>query len=98
MASTAEATTSLALTCRPEPLKPTTSLRTVVDGPATGGPCLALSTSNVSHGFIQFDSGDTYYLFLEDNDDGAECYGLSAASMVSWIKDFSNTYHSKLGV
>ncbi|KAI0761118.1 glycoside hydrolase family 25 protein [Irpex lacteus] len=37
-------------------------------------------------------------LDIEYNDDGAECYGLSAASMVSWIKDFSNTYHSKLGV
>ena len=33
-----------------------------------------------------------------DNPSGATCYGLSAASMVSWIKDFSNTYHSKTGV
>ena len=29
-----------------------------------------------------------------DNDDGAECYGLSASAMVSWIQDFSNTYHA----
>ncbi|KAI0697030.1 glycoside hydrolase family 25 protein [Cytidiella melzeri] len=36
-------------------------------------------------------------LDIEYNDDGAECYGLSAASMVSWIKDFSNSYHAKLG-
>ncbi|VDB89354.1 unnamed protein product [Peniophora sp. CBMAI 1063] len=28
----------------------------------------------------------------------AECYGLSASAMVSWIKDFSNTYHSSTGV
>ncbi|KIP06352.1 glycoside hydrolase family 25 protein [Phlebiopsis gigantea 11061_1 CR5-6] len=27
-----------------------------------------------------------------------ECYGLSASAMVSWIADFSNTYHSKTGV
>ncbi|KAG2339886.1 glycoside hydrolase family 25 protein [Suillus weaverae] len=25
---------------------------------------------------------------------GSECYGLSASSMVSWIKSFSNQYHS----
>ena len=30
-----------------------------------------------------------------DNPYGATCYGLSAAGMVSWIKDFSNTYYSK---
>ncbi|KAH9917661.1 glycoside hydrolase family 25 protein [Epithele typhae] len=29
---------------------------------------------------------------------GNECYGLSASAMVSWIKDFSNTYHSSVGV
>ncbi|KAF5390923.1 hypothetical protein D9757_004056 [Collybiopsis confluens] len=33
-------------------------------------------------------------LDIEYNDDGAECYGLSASAMVSWIKDFSNTYHA----
>jgi hypothetical protein len=32
-----------------------------------------------------------------DNPYGAECYGMSAAGMVSWIMDFSNTYHSKTG-
>ncbi|KAI0262558.1 glycoside hydrolase family 25 protein [Gloeopeniophorella convolvens] len=28
----------------------------------------------------------------------AGCYGLTAAAMVSWIKDFSSTYHSKTSV
>jgi len=32
-----------------------------------------------------------------DNPYGATCYGLSQASMVSWIRDFSNTYNSKTG-
>ncbi|KAF7326108.1 Secreted hydrolase [Mycena kentingensis (nom. inval.)] len=33
-------------------------------------------------------------LDIEYNPSGAECYGLSASSMVAWIKDFSNTYHA----
>lgn len=33
-----------------------------------------------------------------DNPSGAECYGLSASAMVSWIEDFSNTYHAATGV
>ncbi|TBU36833.1 glycoside hydrolase family 25 protein [Dichomitus squalens] len=37
-------------------------------------------------------------LDIEYNPSGAECYGLSASEMVSWIKDFSNTYHSSTGV
>ncbi|KAL0959552.1 hypothetical protein HGRIS_011266 [Hohenbuehelia grisea] len=36
-------------------------------------------------------------LDIEYNPYGATCYGLSAASMVAWIRDFSNTYHSKTG-
>ncbi|KAK7451788.1 hypothetical protein VKT23_012467 [Stygiomarasmius scandens] len=36
-------------------------------------------------------------LDIEYNPSGAECYGLSASAMVSWIKDFSTTYHSKTG-
>lgn len=32
-----------------------------------------------------------------DNPYGATCYGLSQSAMVAWIKDFSNTYHSKTG-
>ncbi|PIL23614.1 hypothetical protein GSI_14927 [Ganoderma sinense ZZ0214-1] len=37
-------------------------------------------------------------LDIEYNPSGAECYGLSASAMVSWIQDFSNTYHSHTGV
>ncbi|KAI0075216.1 glycoside hydrolase family 25 protein [Panus rudis PR-1116 ss-1] len=37
-------------------------------------------------------------LDIEYNPSGAECYGLSASAMVSWVRDFSNTYHSKTGV
>ncbi|KAI4141378.1 MAG: hypothetical protein L6R39_005374 [Caloplaca ligustica] len=34
-------------------------------------------------------------LDIEYNPNGATCYGLSQASMVNWIQDFVNTYHSK---
>lgn len=34
-------------------------------------------------------------LDIEYNPSGATCYGLSQASMVAWIKDFSDTYHAK---
>jgi GH25 family lysozyme M1 (1,4-beta-N-acetylmuramidase) len=37
-------------------------------------------------------------LDIEWNPYGADCYGLSAAQMVQWILDFSNTYHSRTGV
>ncbi|KIK94992.1 glycoside hydrolase family 25 protein [Paxillus rubicundulus Ve08.2h10] len=30
--------------------------------------------------------------FLAHGDHGAECYGLTASAVVSWAKDFSNTY------
>ncbi|KAJ7269566.1 glycoside hydrolase family 25 protein [Mycena rebaudengoi] len=33
-------------------------------------------------------------LDIEYNPSGASCYGLSAAAMVSWISDFSQTYHA----
>ncbi|KAJ8693935.1 hypothetical protein PTI98_008876 [Pleurotus ostreatus] len=36
-------------------------------------------------------------LDIEYNPNGAECYGLSAAAMVAWIHDFSNTYHAATG-
>ncbi|KAK0529520.1 hypothetical protein OC834_003660 [Tilletia horrida] len=36
-------------------------------------------------------------LDIEYGPNGNTCYGLSATSMVSWIKDFSDTYHSKTG-
>lgn len=32
---------------------------------------------------------------LENNPSEEACYGLSQSDMVSWIKDFSNTYHDK---
>ena len=36
--------------------------------------------------------------YWTDNPYGNDtCYGLSATSMVSWIHDFSNTYHSGVG-
>jgi len=36
-------------------------------------------------------------LDIEYNPYGATCYGLSAPAMVNWIRDFSNTYHSRVG-
>ncbi|MFB9906318.1 lysozyme [Allokutzneria oryzae] len=36
-------------------------------------------------------------LDIEYNPYGATCYGLSQAAMVSWIKDFSDTYRSRTG-
>jgi len=33
-------------------------------------------------------------LDIEYNPSGAECYGLTASGMVSWIADFSNTYQA----
>jgi len=36
-------------------------------------------------------------LDIEYNPYGATCYGLSDAAMVSWIRSFSDTYHSRTG-
>jgi len=36
-------------------------------------------------------------LDIEYNPYGATCYGLSQSGMVSWIRDFSNTVHSRTG-
>lgn len=36
-------------------------------------------------------------LDIEYNPSGATCYGLSASAMVSWIKDFGNTYKAAVG-
>nr|QNJ46245.1 GH25 muramidase [Paracremonium inflatum] len=36
-------------------------------------------------------------LDLEYNPSGSTCYGLSQSSMVQWISDFIDTYHSKTG-
>ncbi len=61
-------------------------------------PCLVRLTSSVRP--IPALSGVAVELtsWMKDNPNGAECYGLSASAMVSWIKDFSNTYHSHTGV
>ncbi|KAG6334825.1 hypothetical protein ID866_4262 [Astraeus odoratus] len=34
---------------------------------------------------------------LESNPYGDQCYGLSSSAMVTWITDFSNTYHAATG-
>lgn len=36
--------------------------------------------------------------WMVDNPSGAECYGLSTSAMVSWIANFSITYHSATGM
>lgn len=36
-------------------------------------------------------------LDMEYNPSGSTCYGLSASSMVAWIRDFGETYKSKTG-
>ncbi|GAA1157874.1 GH25 family lysozyme M1 (1,4-beta-N-acetylmuramidase) [Kitasatospora gansuensis] len=36
-------------------------------------------------------------LDIEYNPYGATCYGLTRAAMVSWIRDFSNTVHTRTG-
>ena len=61
-----------------------------VAGPAMVSPYLERLTLNVSTFCVtlvlsQIDSLDNPY--------GTECYGLSALAMVSWIQDFSDTYH-----
>ena len=56
-------------------------------------------TSNVNICVNTPEAGrDAKMLLHLDNPSGATCYGLSHAAMVSWIKDFSNTYHKKSGV
>ncbi|KZF21457.1 glycoside hydrolase family 25 protein [Xylona heveae TC161] len=51
----------------------------------------------LAHGGGWSDDGITLpgMLDIEYNPSGATCYGLSQSSMVSWIQDFVNTYHSK---
>jgi GH25 family lysozyme M1 (1,4-beta-N-acetylmuramidase) len=51
----------------------------------------------VAHGGGWSKDGKTFpgMLDIEYNPYGAECYGLSHASMVSWILSFSNEYHAK---
>jgi hypothetical protein len=42
---------------------------------------------------VSFDA----HRITSDNPYGATCYGLSQSAMVNWIRDFSNTYHSRTG-
>nr|QNJ46248.1 GH25 muramidase [Aspergillus inflatus] len=51
----------------------------------------------LAHGGGWSDDGKTLpgMIDLEYNPYGQTCYDLSAAKMVDWIKDFSNTYHAK---
>ncbi|MBO0768892.1 MAG: lysozyme [Solirubrobacterales bacterium] len=51
----------------------------------------------VNHGGAWSADGKTLpgLLDIEYNPNGAECYGLSKSQMVSWIRDFVNTYHAK---
>ncbi len=53
----------------------------------------------VSHGGGWSGDGKTLpgMLDIEWDPYGADCYGLSAGSMVSWIQDFTNTYRSLTG-
>jgi GH25 family lysozyme M1 (1,4-beta-N-acetylmuramidase) len=53
----------------------------------------------VSHGGGWSADGKTLpgALDIEYNPYGAECYGLSQSSMVSWIRAFINEYHAKTG-
>jgi hypothetical protein len=57
---------------------------------AAGLPMASLSpgrlTSNVSPGDVSL--SDPSLRYETDNPSAADCYGLSASSMVSWIKSF----------
>ncbi|MGY0058490.1 lysozyme [Streptomyces sp. LZ34] len=59
----------------------------------------AQATYFVNHGGGWSKDGKTLpgALDMEYNPYGATCYGKSASAMVSWIKDFSNTYKSLTG-
>lgn len=77
------------------PPKPSTSSLTVVVGPVTVR-LLSRFLENTSP-LTVLPPGITLpgMLDIEYNPNGATCYGLSQSAMVSWIKDFVNTYHSK---
>lgn len=59
----------------------------------------AQATHFVSHGGGWSRDGKTLpgTLDMEYNPYGADCYGKSASAMVSWIKDFTDTYKSLTG-
>ncbi|KQV12391.1 MULTISPECIES: lysozyme [unclassified Kitasatospora] len=59
----------------------------------------AQATWFVNHGGGWSADGKTLppALDIEYNPYGATCYGLSQSAMVSWIRDFSNTVHTRTG-
>ncbi|KAI8575298.1 hypothetical protein K450DRAFT_262467 [Umbelopsis ramanniana AG] len=59
----------------------------------------AQATHFLSYGGVWTADGITLpgALELERNPYGNPCYGLSPASMIIWIRDFSNTYHARTG-
>ncbi|OBT51278.1 hypothetical protein VE04_07260 [Pseudogymnoascus sp. 24MN13] len=66
-------------------------------GSSTGA---AQATYFLAHGGGWSKDGITLpgMLDIEYNPSGATCDGLSTGSMVAWIHDFVNTYHTKTGV
>ncbi|KAH6634915.1 glycoside hydrolase family 25 protein [Chaetomium sp. MPI-SDFR-AT-0129] len=53
----------------------------------------------IAHGGGWTSDGRTLPGMLDlESSSSSQCWGLSAASMVSWIKAFSDRYHSRLGV
>ena len=88
---------------RPVLLRPISSLRIEVVGLAMGSLCrgrwiLSVRLYSDFGGLGVIDWSCLFVVCIIVNPNGAECYGLSASAMVSWIKDFSNTYHSRTGV
>ena len=62
-------------------------------------PLTSCPPSSLAHGGGWSRDGITLpgMLDIEYNPYGATCYGLSASSMVGWIKAFVDTYHTKTG-
>ncbi|OQD75294.1 hypothetical protein PENDEC_c007G06980 [Penicillium decumbens] len=53
----------------------------------------------LAHGGDWTNDGQTLHgmLDIEYDPSGSTCYGLSPSDMISWVKDFGETYHSKAG-
>ena len=79
--------------------RPNSSPRTAEVGPAMASPSRVPSISNVGSTYLHHPRSPHLISIIcrIDNPYGATCYGLSADSMVSWIRDFSDTYHSLVG-
>ncbi|KAK6855434.1 N-O-diacetyl muramidase [Apiospora arundinis] len=61
------------------------------------GSGAAQATYFLAHGGGWSADGKTLPGMLDLEAGSSQCYGLSASAMVSWIRDFSNTYHAKTG-